>query len=106
MWCPESVGAALSRDDVERASFLEQLPVRLGGATQTIGAQVVSDSDAQLLGVPAGSPVLVAQRVTRSDTGEPVLLSEHVFPAHRTRFDVELAVDGGELDPAGLRLID
>ena len=106
VWCPEELGASLSRDDVERASFLEQLPVRLGGATQTIGAQVVGDEDARLLGLPAGSPVLVAERVTRSDAGVPVLVSEHVFPAHRTRFDVELAVDDGSLTPAGLRLVD
>lgn len=106
VWCPERLGAALSRDDVERASFLEQLPVRLGGATQTIGAQVISDEDAALLEVPPGSPVLVAERVTRSVEGEPVLVSEHVFPAHRTRFDVELAVDDGSLTPAGLRLVD
>lgn len=106
VWCPEHLGASLSRDDVERASFLEQLPVRLGGATQTIGAQIVSDVDAELLGIPAGSPVLVAERVTRSEQGEPVLVSEHVFPGHRTRFDVELAVDDGSLNPAGLRLVD
>ena len=95
-----------SGDDVERASFLEQLPVRLGGATQTIGAQVVGDDDAELLEVPPGSPVLVAERVTRNDVGEPVLVSEHVFPAHCTRFDVELPVDDGSFDPAGLRLVD
>ena len=106
VWCPEELGASLSRDDVERASFLEQLPVRLGGASQTIGAQVVGDEDAALLQVPAGSPVLVAERVTRNAAGQPVLVSEHVFPAHRTRFDVELAVDDGSLNPAGLRLVD
>jgi GntR family transcriptional regulator len=106
VWCPEYLGASLSRDDVERASFLEQLPVRLGGAAQTIGAQLVDDEDAGLLQVPPGSPVLVAERVTRSDAGEPVLMSEHVFPAHRTRFDVELPVDDGSLHPAGVRLVD
>jgi GntR family transcriptional regulator len=106
VWCPEGLGAALSRDDVQRSSFLEQLPVRLGGATQTIGAQVVGDADASLLKVPPGSPVLVAERVTRNDAGDPVLVSEHVFPAHRTRFDVELPVDDGSLNPAGLRLLE
>lgn len=106
VWCPEELGAALSRDDVQRASFLEQLPVRLGGATQMIGAQVVGDADADLLQVPPGSPVLVAERITRDSSGSPVLVSEHVFPAHRTRFDVELAVDDGSLNPAGMRLVD
>lgn len=106
VWCPEGLGASLSRDDVERASFLEQLPVRLGGATQTIGAELVSEPDAELLDVPRGSPVLVAERITRSDEGRPVLMSEHVFPAHRTRFAVELPADDGSLQPTGLRLVD
>ncbi len=104
VWCPESIGADLSRAAVERASFLEQLPVRLGGATQTIGADAASASDAELLGIPEGSPVLVVERITRDADGSPVLMSEHVFPAHRTRFAVELPVDDGAL-PQGLRLV-
>ena len=35
-----------------------------------------------------------------------MLVSEHVFPAHRTRFAVELPVDDGSLAPTGLRLVD
>jgi GntR family transcriptional regulator len=106
VWCPEELGAALSRDDVERSSFLEQLPVRLGGASQMIGAELVGDDDAALLGVPHGSPVLVAERITRNDAGRPVLVSQHVFPAHRMRFAVELPVDDGALHPAGMRFVD
>ena len=49
VWCREDLGAALSRDDVERSAFLEQLPVRLGGATQTIGADAASSADAEVL---------------------------------------------------------
>lgn len=104
VWCPESLGAELSRAAVERASFLEQLPVQVGGATQTIGADAASRDDAALLGVPAGSPVLVVERITRGVDGSPVLVSEHVFPGHRTRFAVELPVDDGAL-PSGLRLV-
>jgi len=104
VWCPESLGADLSRAAVERASFLEQLPVRIGGATQTIGADAASGADAKLLGIPEGSPVLTAERITRDSDGAPVLVSEHVFPAHRTRFAVELPVDDGAL-PQGLRLV-
>ncbi len=106
VWCPEELGAALSRDDVERASFLEQLPVVLGGATQTIGASLVEDADAVLLDVPTGSPVLVAERVTRNDAGRAVLVSEHVLPAHRVSFAVELPVDDGQMSPTGLRYVD
>jgi GntR family transcriptional regulator len=106
VWCPESIGASLSRDDVERASFLTQLPVPLGGATQTIGAEAAGEEDAALLGIPVGAPVLVAERITRRAGGGPVLVSVHVFPAHRTRFAVELPVGDDSADPAGLRLVD
>ncbi len=106
VWCPEDLGAGLSRDDVARSSFLEQLPVAVGGATQTIGAAAAEPDDADLLGIPVGAPVLVAERTTRSRSGRVVLVSEHVFPAHRTRFVVELPVDDGSPDPAGLRLVE
>jgi len=106
VWCPEELGASLSRDDVRRASFLEQLPVRLGGATQTIGADGAGVADAKLLDIPAGSPVLVAERITRNTAGRPVLVSEHVVPAHRMRFVVDLPADDGQLNPTGLRLVD
>jgi len=106
VWCPESLGASLSRADVERASFLEQLGVELEGATQTIGADVASAHDAKVLKVPAGSPVLVAERITRAVGGRPVLVSRHVFSAHRTQFVVDLPIDDGAFLPSGLRLVD
>lgn len=107
VWCPEALGAQLSRADVERASFLEQLPVQLGGATQTIGAALADRETAAALGIGEGAPVLVAERVTRSSNGEPVLVSRHVFPAHRTEFAVELAAaDDDALAPSGLRLVE
>ncbi|HPU39726.1 MAG TPA: GntR family transcriptional regulator [Microthrixaceae bacterium] len=106
VWCREDIGATLSRDDVERSAFLEQLPVQLGGATQTIGADAASSSDAELLDIPSGSPVLVAERVTRDAAGDVVLVSEHVFPAHLTRFVVELPADDGLVEPTGLRIVE
>lgn len=106
VWCREDIGATLSRDDVTRSAFLEQLPVQLGGATQTIGADAATAADAELLDVPVGSPVLVAERVTRDAEGDVVLVSEHVFPAHLTRFVVELPADHGVLEPTGLRIVE
>ncbi len=106
VWCPESLGASLSRTDVERASFLEQLGVELEGATQTIGADVASEHDAKVLKVPAGSPVLVVERITRAVGGRPVLVSRHVFSAHRTQFVVDLPIDDGAFLPSGLRLVE
>lgn len=105
VWVPELLGAALSRADVERASFYELLPVELGGAVQTIGAAAAGAEDAKLLQVPKGSPVLRCERVTYTTDRQPVLLSVHVFPALRTEFVVELPNVEGTVDPSGLRIV-
>lgn len=106
VWCPASIGNKLSMDDVERRPFYELLDVELRGATQTIGADSADDELAELLAVPIGAPLLKCQRVTTDLAGEPVLVSEHVFPAHRTEFVVELPHDEPSITPAGLRLVD
>ena len=66
VWCPEELGAHLSRSDVERVSFYELIDQPLGGAVQTIGAAVVDARDAVVLEVPVGSPVLRCERTTSS----------------------------------------
>ena len=106
VWCPAELGAHLSRQDVERRPFYELLDVELRGATQTIGADLVDAADARLLGVPPGSPVLRCQRVTTDATGRAVLLSEHLFPAHRTEFVVDLPQAEPSMTPSGLRIVD
>jgi GntR family transcriptional regulator len=106
VWCPEAVGARLSRRDVEARPFYELLDVELHGAVQTIGAAAASSDDAALLGVPAGSPVLVCERITRTVDGSPVLVSEHVYPGHLTVFSAELPSAGAGDGPAGLRLVE
>ncbi len=106
VWCPEDLGRDLSRADVERAPFYELLDVPLGGAVQTIGAALADDRDAGLLEVPVGSPVLRCERITSDRHDRPVLLSEHVFPAHRTEFVVDLPLAEQSIAPSGLRLVD
>ncbi len=106
VWCPATLGDRLSRADVERSPFYELLPVPLGGATQTIGAASASAADAPLLGIPVGSPVLRCERVTTGLDGQPVLLSEHVFPGHRTEFVVDLPQAERSIAPSGLRLVE
>jgi GntR family transcriptional regulator len=106
VWCPEQYGASLSRADVERSPFYELMGVELGGATQTIGAAAATAHDAELLRIPVGSPVLRCERVTQSTTGEPVLVSEHVFPGHLTEFVVDLPHVEASIAPSGLRLVD
>ncbi len=106
VWCRADLGAGLTRADVERSTFSSLLPGALGRARQTIGAALVADADADLLGIPRQSPVLVVERTTFDLDGEVVLVSEHVFPGHRTEFVVELAArtDRGDTPP-GLRLL-
>jgi GntR family transcriptional regulator len=109
VWCPAELGQHLSRAAVERSPFYELLPVPVGGATQTIGAAAASApdaQDAQELGVPVGSPVLRCERVTLGMDGKAVLLSVHVFPAHRTEFVVDLAQAEPSIAPSGLRLVE
>lgn len=106
VWCPAELGSALSRDDVEQSTFYELLPVEFGGATQTIGAALADDRDAELLDVPSGSPLLVVERVSHDTAGSVVLVSEHRFPAHLTEFVVELPSHDGMMAPTGLRLVD
>ncbi|MEI7592212.1 MAG: GntR family transcriptional regulator [Actinomycetes bacterium] len=106
VWCPERYGAELSRADVERSPFYELIGVALGGAVQTIGAAAASSHDAELLGIPTGSPVLRCERITSSESGVAVLVSEHVFPAHLTEFVVDLAHADASIAPSGLRLVD
>ncbi|MFM2077651.1 MAG: hypothetical protein RJA49_1541, partial [Actinomycetota bacterium] len=102
VWCPAERGQHLSRRDVEQRPFYELLGVQLRGAVQTIGAAAASDTDAELLQVPAGSPVLRCERLTTTVTGDPILLSEFIFPAHRTEFTVELPLAEPSIVPGGL----
>ena len=106
VWCPAELGAHLSRRDVERRPFYELLRVELRGATQRIGADLVDAGDAKLLGVPSGTPILRCQRVTTDRTGRPVLVSEHVFAAHRTEFVVDLPQAEPSMTPSGLRIVE
>lgn len=104
VWCPDRIGARLSRADVEAASFLDQLSIEVGGAVQTIGAAACDERDAELLDVPVDAPILLVRRVTSALSGEPLLVSEHAFPGHRMQFVVELPADDGTLPP-GFRLL-
>ncbi len=106
VWCPEDIGRRLSRSDVERSSFYELIDVALRGASQTIAADAATASEARLLKVKVGSPVLRCERTTRDVKSRVVLFSEHVFPAHRTSFVVELPSVAHSIAPTGLRLVD
>jgi len=86
VWCPAELGRSLSRDDVEGATFYDLLPNELAAVDQTIRAAVADERDAEVLGIPVGSPLLVALRVSRDVDGQAFLRAEHRFPAHLTEF--------------------
>jgi GntR family transcriptional regulator len=86
VWCPAELGRSLSRDDVESSTFYDLLPVQVASASQTIKAAAADERDAEVLGVPLGSPLLVAERVSRDADSNDLLRSEHRFPAHLTEF--------------------
>jgi GntR family transcriptional regulator len=107
VWVSAALGSALSRDDVERATFYDLLGVPLGRAAQTIAAAAAEPADARLLQVASGSPVLRCERITYAADGRALIFAEHVFPADRTEFVVELAsAPEASMAPSGLRLVE
>jgi DNA-binding GntR family transcriptional regulator len=90
-WVPDDLARGLSLDDVERESLHHLLPVDLGSATQRISAEGASPTDAELLQVPTGTPLLTFVRTTRDVTGRAVLASQAVYNPLRTEFTMELA---------------
>lgn len=104
VWCSASLGEDLSRSDVEESTFVDLLADRLGQATQIISAVAADSEAAACLAVEVGSPLLRVRRVTADLTGGNALVSEHLYPAHRTEFEVTLKSPAGS--PTGLRLVD
>lgn len=104
VWCDQLLGSALSRRQVEESTFVELLEARLGHATQVISAVAASPAIAEVLGVEIGAPLLRIWRETFGKSGDPVLVSEHLYPASRTEFEVTLVAPASE--PAGLRLVE
>lgn len=105
VWCREAAGSHLSRDQVASSTFLDLLRDQIGPATQRIGATAADSHVATTLQLEPGAPLLRVQRVTQDTTGQVLLVSEHLYPAHRTEFHVTLAARHPDT-PAGLRLVE
>jgi GntR family transcriptional regulator len=93
VWLPSALGAEISRNEVELATFYDLLPLRgvaLGRAVQQIGADVAGADDVAHLGVAKGAAILTARRVTSDIEHHPVLFSLHRYPAERTSVEIEL----------------
>ncbi len=107
VWCREDLGLDLSQAQVARSSFYDLLPVGPKLATQSIGAALMTDADAELLKVPPSSAALIVRRTTFADGDQAILMAEHCFPGHLTEFVAELSrpstAEAGA--QSGLRLV-
>ena len=107
VWCPEELGADVSRAQVAQHSFHELLPGAPWAARcRRSRPTPPRPSDAELLEIPPSSPVLVCERVTADAVGRPVLVAEYVFPGHRSAFTVDLPHPEVSIGPSGLRLVE
>jgi GntR family transcriptional regulator len=98
VWVRADIGADVSRADVSRTTFYDLLPIRgveLDSVQQTITAEIADDDAARLLACSPGDPLLLVRRVTHALNGDPVLYSEHRYPADRTTFEIEFSLGRG-----------
>ncbi|NUP74538.1 MAG: GntR family transcriptional regulator [Sinomonas sp.] len=82
-------GQALFGFDTDSGStfrFLMEQGVDLDSARHTIDALAADATDAELLGIPAGSPLLRERRVTSSSKGEPLEYAEDRYRPELANF--------------------
>lgn len=91
-WVPLALAAPVSRADAEHPGTWETLRRhghRIAAVRQSIAATAASQRVADLLDVPASTPVLLVRRLAVGPDGEPIALSEHRYLGHRFRLEVE-----------------
>jgi GntR family transcriptional regulator len=102
-WVPEDLAADISRRDIEQHSLHDLLALKIAGATQVITAVTASGLDAELLGVPVGSPILFSRRTTHNTDARAVLYSEAAYHPLRSEFVIDL--QAAHHQSTGLRLV-
>ena len=107
-WVPAAIAADVSRADAERTGIwatLQRQGHRIETVRQTITAAVSTEPEVELLGVPAGTPLLLVRRVALGADGTPLALSDHRYLAHRFSLEVEFRgwSSAASAEPPGLR---
>ncbi len=112
VWVQSYLARSFTLDEVEEHSFYAllsrsgTLKLPLARAVQNIAATAISEEDAELLKVSAGSPGLLCERITFDRGDHPILFSRYVFPGSRAIFEVELSSEVSSIAPTGLRLLE
>ena len=92
-FAPE-VGRRLAREDLVRRDIFWLLEnvcgVRLGAADYQIGAVPAQEEIALQLGVPAGSPLLLIDRLTHDVAGTPIDYEHLYIRADRVRYGLRV----------------
>lgn len=81
---PDSMTGSLYRNLESRFGF------KLDRASQTIGGMAAGRREAELLGLPVGSPLVYFDRVTYLDSGRPIQFVRCCLPSARYSFHVWL----------------
>ncbi len=101
-YIPLELAPGLPDDPMENASLYAVLESKYGRrpsrARETHSAVLVEGEEAELLGVPPGSPALAAERVTYLEDGRPLEFVSSIMRGDRYRIILELAAE-----PRGFR---
>lgn len=92
-WLIGDVAAALTADDLRARglyALLRDRGVRPHSAVQRLGAVAATSTDADLLGLAVGAPLVTMRRVMQDDGGRVVELGDHRYDA--AHYSVELNV--------------
>lgn len=91
---PATVAPGLTGEDLEGTSFYELLDQRFGNpvvsGTQTVEPALAGPEEAELLGVPSGSPVFLFERTTHVRGGGVAEFVRSVYRGDRYRIVVDI----------------
>ncbi len=92
-WLLVEVAGSITADELQARglyALLRERGVRPHSAVQRLGAVAADTTDAALLGLPVGAPLVTMRRVMQDDTGRAVELGDHRYDA--AHYSVELNV--------------
>ena len=94
LFIPESVCSDLTENDVIARPLYDILTARYGIVLQRqkqfFEPTIADEYEAQILGIPKGSPVLLLQNITYAAGDRPVVISKAIMRGDRVRYYVEL----------------